>query len=109
MRRSASTYQIRAALLNNGTTWSTTSWFTISDAPHVLEIDWRAATSSTVANGGLTFWIDNVQQANLTGIANSSRRIDRIQLGVVSGVDTTTRGTEYFDAFESRRTTYIGP
>ncbi len=109
MRRSASTYQARAALLNNGTTWSTTNWFTISDAPHVLEIDWRAATSSTATNGGLTFWIDNVQQANLTGIANGSRRIDRVQLGLVAGVDTTTRGTEYFDAFVSRRTTYIGP
>ena len=67
------------------------------------------ATSASATNGGLTFWIDNVQQANLTGIANGSRRIDRVQLGLVSGVDTTTRGTEYFDAFESRRITYIGP
>ena len=30
-------------------------------------------------------------------------------LGAVSGVDTGTRGVEYFDGFESRRTTYIGP
>jgi len=27
----------------------------------------------------------------------------------VNGVNTGTRGTYYFDAFESRRQTYIGP
>ena len=32
-----------------------------------------------------------------------------MQLGAVAGVDTGTRGTTYFDAFESRRDTYIGP
>jgi hypothetical protein len=60
-------------------------------------------------NGGLTFWIDGVQQANLTGVDNDARRVDSNQLGVVSGIDTGTRGTYYFDAFESRRLTYIGP
>ena len=31
--------QLRAALVNNATTWTTSSWFTISDAPHFIEID----------------------------------------------------------------------
>ena len=47
--------------------------------------------------------------ANLTGVANSSWRIDRIQLGAVAGIDTGTRGTYYFDAFESHRRAYSGP
>jgi hypothetical protein len=29
-------------------------------------------------------------------------------LGAISGLDSGTRGTYYFDAFESRRQTYIG-
>src|SRR5687768_6312782 len=29
--------------------------------------------------------------------------------GALTGMDTSTRGTYYFDAFESRRQTYIGP
>ena len=53
--------------------------------------------------------IDGTQQGNITGIDNDTRKVDRVALGAVSGVDTGTRGVEYFDAFESRRTTYIGP
>jgi hypothetical protein len=57
----------------------------------------------------LTLWIDGNQKANLSGINNSNREIDRIRLGAVEGVDSGTRGIYYFDAFESRRFTYIGP
>ena len=56
-----------------------------------------------------TLWIDGVQKVSQTTVDNDTRRIDRVKLGVVSGNDTGTRGTEYFDAFESRRQTYIGP
>ena len=31
------------------------------------------------------------------------------RLGAVSGVDNGTRGTYFFDAFKSRRSTFIGP
>jgi hypothetical protein len=108
-RRSSSLYQLRAGLLNNGTTWTSSSWFTIADAVHIVEVDWRASTAPGANNGGLTLWIDDVQRANLTGVANDTRRIDRVRLGPVSGIDSGTRGTYYFDTFESRRTTYIGP
>lgn len=108
LRRLSGNYQLRTMLLNNGTTWTTSSWFMISDAAHYIELDWRAATSTFGTNGGLTFWIDGVQRANLTNISNGSRRIDQVRLGAVAGIDTGTRGTYYFDAFESRRITAIG-
>jgi hypothetical protein len=108
-RRSSGSYQIAAALRNDKSTWSVSTWLTISDAPHVLELDWRASSAAGANNGGLTFWIDGVQQANLTGVDNDTRRIDRVRLGAVSGLDSGTSGTYYFDAFESRRQTYIGP
>jgi hypothetical protein len=108
-RRSAGVYQLRAALRNNGATWTNGSWFTISDAPHFIELDWRAATAAGANDGGLTIWIDDLQQADLTGIDNDTRRIDSIQLGAISGIDNATRGTYYFDAFEARRQTYVGP
>ncbi|MBK9711674.1 MAG: hypothetical protein IPO81_10165 [Kouleothrix sp.] len=109
LRRSNGAYQIRAALLNDASSWTTSGWFAISDAPHPIEIDWRAATAGGANNGGLTLWVDGAQKADLTGVDNDTRRIDLIQLGPVSGMDNSTRGTEYFDAFESRRQTYIGP
>jgi len=108
-RFSNGNYQVRASLLNDGSTWTNTSWFTISDASHFIELDWRAATAAGANDGGLTLWIDGTQQANLTGVDNDTRRIDRVRLGAVAGIDTGTRGTYYFDAFESRRQTYIGP
>ncbi|HZM25447.1 MAG TPA: S8 family peptidase [Anaerolineales bacterium] len=108
-RFSSGSYQLRAALRNDASTWTNTTWFTVSDAPHPIEIDWRAATAAGANNGALTLWIDGTQRANLTGVDNDTRRIDRVRLGAVAGIDTRTRGTYYFDAFESRRQTPIGP
>ncbi len=101
-------YQIRTSLMDDGTTFMSTNWFTISDAPHPIEVDWRAATAAGANNGGLTLWIDGVQQQDLTGIDNDTRRIDRARLGALTGIDAGTRGAYYFDAFESRRQNYIG-
>ena len=108
-RTSGGKYQLRALILDDATTFTSSGWFTISDAPHPIELDWRAATAAGANNGGLTLWIDGVQQANVTGIDNDTRRIESVRLGALSGIDTGTRGTEYFDAFESHRQTYIGP
>jgi hypothetical protein len=108
-RFSTPSYQLRIATLDDNSVWSTSGWFTISDAPHYLELDWRAAAPSGANNGGLTFWIDGVQRADLTGLNNDTRRIERVRLGPVAGLDSGTRGVYYLDAFESRRQTYIGP
>lgn len=108
-RRLGGMYQLRAGLRKNGAGWTDTAWFTITDAAHFIELEWRAATAAGADDGGLTFWIDGAQQADLVGIDNDTRRIGSVQLGAAIGVDTGTRGTYYFDAFESRRQTYIGP
>jgi uncharacterized protein YjiK len=108
-RQSAGSYQLRVALLDDGSTWMNSNWFTISNASHFVELDWRASSGVGAINGGLTFWIDGAQQADLSGVDNDTRRIDRARLGALTGVDNGTRGTYYFDAFESRRLNYIGP
>jgi parallel beta-helix repeat protein len=103
------TYQVRARTLDNGGAWKNTTQVTMTDAPHVLEVDWVAASAPGANNGSLTFWVDGTQQGNLTGLANDTYRMDRVRLGVpYLSIDSTT-GTLYFDAFESRRQTYIGP
>jgi len=102
-------YQLRAALRNDGNGWTNSSWANVSDAPHFIESDWQASTFVGANNGSLTLWIDGVQNANLTAIDNDTRRIDQIQLGAVAEIDAGTRGILYFDAFESRRQSYIGP
>jgi len=109
LRRYNNNYQLRTALLNDATTWSNTAFFTISDTPHVIELDWQAATAVGANNGSLTFWIDNLQRAQITGIDNDTRRIDRVRLGAVAGIDAGTLGSTYVDAFVAQRQSYIGP
>ena len=109
LRFSSGQYQIRASLLNDSTSFTSTAWFTIGDAPHLIELDWKASTAAGANNGGLALWIDGVQKANITGIDNDTRRIESVRLGAVSGIDSGTRGTYYVDAFDSRRQSYIGP
>jgi hypothetical protein len=109
LRNFKGSYQLRAAARNDSNGWTNSGWTNINDAPHVIELDWLAASMAGASDGSLAFWIDGRQVASLTGIANGTRRIDSVQLGAVAELDSGTRGTYYFDAFESRRATYIGP
>jgi hypothetical protein len=101
--RSSTGYQLRVrgydSVLAN---YVNTPYVTITNAPHALEIDWAN-------DGHLTFWIDGVQQGNLTGLNNSTYRMESIRLGAPYMSATGMSGTYYIDAFESRRSTYIGP
>lgn len=106
--RQNNSYALRAGLINDGTSWSTTSWTNITDSTHSVEFDWAASTASGANNGSLTFWVDGAQVGSLTGIDNDSRRIETALLGAVTEIDTSSRGTYYIDAFESRRQSYIG-
>ena len=102
-------YQLRTGLIRDNSSWVNSNWQSISDAPHYVELDWRAATAAGANNGHLTLWIDGTQRANMGSIDNDTMRIDFVRFGAVAGLDNGTRGTCYFDAFESRRLTYIGP
>jgi RHS repeat-associated protein len=97
-------YRLRTRLRDNASIWNNSLWVNITDAPHVIEVDWQSATS-----GSLAWWIDGTAQTPPANINNSNRRIDRARMGAVANVDSTTNGTMYFDAFEARRQTYIGP
>ncbi|HET9909551.1 MAG TPA: DNRLRE domain-containing protein [Anaerolineales bacterium] len=109
LRYSSSAYQIRAALMDDASTWVNTNWFNLTDAAHYMEVDWKAATSAGANNGYLTLWIDGTQSADLTSVDNDTWSIDRARLGALTGIDAGTSGTFYLDAFESRRSSYIGP
>jgi uncharacterized protein YjiK len=101
--RSSTGYQLRARSYDNGSgAFVNTPYVTISNAVNIVEFDWGN-------DGHLTFWIDGLQQANLTGINNSIYKVETVRLGAPNMSTTGTSGTIYIDAFESRRSTYIGP
>jgi hypothetical protein len=101
-------YRIRARIATNVFGWVNTAWINITDAPHIIEVDWRASTSASAKDGTLTFWIDEVQQGHVTGVDNHTHRLTQVRFGAVSAIDASTSGTFYLDAFASRREEYIG-
>jgi hypothetical protein len=66
-------------------------------------VEWDGASAPGQNDGKLKLKIDSVLLGNRTGIDNDTFRIDRVRLGAVAGIDNGTRGTYYFDAFESFR------
>ena len=46
-------YRISAALRMDDGSWKSSSWHTISDAPHWLELEWQAASAAGANDGFL--------------------------------------------------------
>jgi len=109
LRYSNGAYQIRTYTLLDGGVWRYTSWMTISDGLHYIEFDWQGSSGEGMNDGWLTLWIDGVERSKLVGLDNDTRQIDRVRLGAVANIDSGTRGTYYFDGFQSTRASYIGP
>lgn len=102
LRRSSGKYQIAATVIRSGGSTST-SWYTISNAYHAIEISWQSATSAS-----FSLYIDGTLKKTLTKLNTSAYKIETIFLGP-STAPSGVQGTEYFDSFVARRSTYIGP
>lgn len=103
-RKAANGYQLRALARQDQNVvpiWVSTRWFAITDQSHEVEVEWDASQSDGMDNGQLTFSIDSIQRADIFTLDNETLRIDRVRLGAVGGIDTTTRGVYFFDSFES--------
>ncbi len=100
-RKFNDTYMLRAGARQDNLTWLNTQWFAISDQSHAVEVEWDASEAAGMNNGQLAFYIDSVQMANRTDVDNDNFRVDRVLLGAIAGIDVTTRGTTFFDLFES--------
>jgi hypothetical protein len=97
LHRTSAGYQLRVRAYDTGlANWVNTPLVTISDEPHLVELDWGN-------DGHLVFWVDGVQQANLTGINNSSYTMDTVRVGAVYISATGMGGAIYIDDFEARR------
>jgi hypothetical protein len=108
LRRINGQFALSVRVRRDDGTRASTAFVNVSDAPHTIEIDWRRATSSGANDGRLDLWIDGVPQVGLTGLDNDLGQVDLVRLGALS-VKTGASGTLYWDGFESRRRTYIGP
>jgi hypothetical protein len=108
LRRIGGVYSLMARARLDDNSQANTPFIPIGDGSHVVEIDWRRATGPDALDGRLELWIDGVSVATLTGLDNSVSSVDFARLGALS-LKAGANGTLYWDEFESRRVTYVGP
>ena len=101
-------YQVRGTILNGSGRIVTTNWYTISNSAHAIELAWKSATSTNSNSGSLSLWLDGTIKETRTGIANGGHRLEEVRLGAQT-IPVGATGMEYYDAFFSTRTSYIGP
>ena len=105
----SSQYRLNMQVRNDADAWLTTSTITLSDAPHVIEFEWQAASAPSGNDGKFLLWQDGSLVSSITGLDNDARGIDVVRFGPSAGIDTGTRGIYYLDAFEIPPLLYIGP
>jgi PKD repeat protein len=96
-------YYLSAQAYDSGAGWRSTPGFALSDERHYIEIAWQSG-----ASGSLELYVDGELEHSISGLANSGQTIEAVWLGPYAGLDGGTVGSYYLDAFESRRTSYIG-
>jgi ELWxxDGT repeat protein len=107
LRRIGGQYSLMGRVRLDDGTRAQTPFFTLTDAMHMVEIDWQWSQGPDANNGAFTLWIDEIPVSILSGLDNSAGLVDFARLGAMT-VKPGANGTLYFDEFESRRERYIG-
>ena len=108
LRRVSGVYALMGRVrLDNGNQVDT-GFFTITDASHWVELDWKRSSAAGANDGTFALSIDGVPRSTLTGLDTDAFAVDFVRLGALS-VKPTSSGTLYWDEFESRRASAIGP
>jgi hypothetical protein len=109
LRRQGGAYSIMGRVRRDDGSRADTGFFGITNAPHFVEFDWRRSSGPGASDGQFALLIDDAVVSTLTGIDNDSSPVDFVRIGVMVLKSAAASGTMYFDEFESRRLTPIGP
>ncbi len=83
---------------DNGAAKSTT--VAISDAPHVLEVDWQRSKTVHVPTGYLRVWLDGVLEVQHLGLDNDAQSITELRVGALGALGAA-KGHVYLDQIET--------
>jgi hypothetical protein len=78
-------YQIRATAIDDSFAYQFTTWNSLSGEPHLIEIDWAAASAPAANDGDISLYIDGDLKSTRSGIDNDARRVDEVWAGIDSG------------------------
>ena len=108
LRRQGSQYSLMGRTRLDDNSQVDTGFFPIGTTQHFVEVRWKRASAPAANDGVFELWIDGVAQASMTTLDNHVSSVDFVRMGALS-VKSGASGTLYFDEFESRRETMIGP
>ncbi len=91
--KNGSSYQVVMGALS-GLTLVNSSAYNLASGWNAIEIEYLPGQAS--------LWVNGVLEQTLTSLDNAAYRVDSVYLGAMQ-VSTGTRGTVYFDDFDSRR------
>jgi hypothetical protein len=104
LRRIVGAYSVRVRVREDDDSHADTAFVPITDAPHLIQIDWTRGSAPGANDGTLVFSIDGVVIDTLAELDNDARGIDFVRLGAMS-VKAGASGTIFFDEFSSWRRT----
>ena len=108
LRRLGGAYAVMLRCRLDDNSQDDSGFFPISDGPHWVELDWQRASGPEALDGSCQLWIDGSSVSTRTGLDNSASGVDFVRMGALS-VKSGANGTLYWDEFESRRQSFIGP
>ena len=108
LKRQGGQYSLMGRARRDDGSQADTGFFPIGDEPHAVELSWTAASAPGANDGTFELWIDGTSVSALTGIDNDTAAVDFVRLGALS-VKGGATGTLFWDEFESRRLSSIGP
>jgi PKD repeat protein len=108
LERQGIDYRLSLCGKDDSNNWLENKFVYINDGWQAIEIEWQAANAPGANNGYMKLFINNVLVDTMKNLDTDTRSITDVALGV-SGVPVGTTGTVYFDAFDSRRSSHIGP
>jgi hypothetical protein len=107
LRRRDGEFSIRGRARLDDNTQAETPFIPITDEPHVIEIDLRLATAPSTSDGYLILSVDG-DNTLVAFLDNHLAEVDFVRMGALSA-KAGANGTMYWDEFESRRQSAIGP
>jgi hypothetical protein len=108
LRRLSGAYSLMGRARLDDNSQHDSGFFPISDGAHFVEVAWKRASGAASNDGEFQMWIDGSSVYVTTALDNSASSVDLVRLGTLS-VKSGASGTLYFDEFDSRRLSSIGP
>ena len=108
LKRQGGAYSLMMRVRKDDNTQMDTGFIPITNATHSIEFDWTRSTGPGSNNGALRWWIDDIERTAVSNVDNDTAAVDFARMGAMN-IKVGASGVLYFDEFESRTTTAVGP